>query len=320
MRRADGSGSLHSWRTPTPRIAVLIGVLFTSTSAILIRLSDAPPLAIAAWRMTFSALLMLVPMVWSIVPARIPLGAPRRLRGTDLLWCIASGFFLALHFASWITSLSFTSVAAATVLVDTHPIFIVVLSSLFLKEKVRRLSLGLILIALAGSVLLAVEPGSGAGGTLYGNGLALFGAIAVSGYLMIGRIVRPRLGVTQYTFLVYASAAAMLLGVCLITGTPVSGFSPVNYLLFAGLAVFPTLLGHSVFNWALRYLPPIFISISVLGEPVLATCMALLVFSEVPTALTVIGGAVVIGAIGAYLLYENALPQRGGRTPVRATD
>ncbi|HUX14497.1 MAG TPA: DMT family transporter, partial [Spirochaetia bacterium] len=219
MTRVADSRISQPLRTPTPRIAVLVAVLFTSSSAILIRLSNAPPLAIAAWRMTLSALLMLPAMLWTMRVDRPAVGGTRRLTGKDVGWCIASGFFLALHFASWITSLSYTSVAAATVLVDTHPIFVVALSAIFLKERIRRVSLGLVLVALMGSVLLAIDSGNGSRGTIYGNGLALFGAAAVSGYLLIGRIVRPRLGVTQYTFLVYASAALMLLLLCLVTGT-----------------------------------------------------------------------------------------------------
>ncbi|WP_455383366.1 DMT family transporter [Salinispira pacifica] len=306
----------------TTRAAVLVGVVFTSTSAILIRLSDAAPLAIAAYRMTFSALLMLPAMIWTIAPRRMPQSPPAtadaaagnriHLRTSDLLWCMLSGLFLALHFASWITSLSYTTVASATVLVNTHPIFIVAASALFLNERPQPLSILLILAALGGSVLLALEPGAERGDSLLGNGLAAFGAAAVSGYLLIGRIVRPRLGLTQYTFIVYLSAALILDLACVVSGTPLFGLRPVNYLIFVGLALFPTLLGHSVFNWALRYLPPTFISIAVLGEPVIATLLALLLFREVPTLLTVAGGIVVIAAISGYLLRE-------GRTASAAT-
>lgn len=308
-------------RLPGPRLAVLVGVAFTSTSAILIRLCGAPPLAIAAYRMIFSALLMLPAMLLTLRREEPGRAAPGRPSRRDLLWCLLSGFFLALHFASWITSLSYTTVANATVLVNTHPIFIVAASALLFKERPRPLSLVFVLAALAGSVLLAVEPGASAGGSLLGNGLALFGAAAVSGYLLIGRMVRPRLGLTQYTFLVYSSAAMILTLVCLLSGTPLGGFPAVDFLIFSGLALFPTLLGHSVFNWALRYLPTTFISIAVLGEPVLATIFALFLFTEVPPPWTLAGGLIVIGAIGAYLVYEGrgGVP-RGRGLPVRSVD
>jgi len=319
-RSADSSAQARL-RLPAPRLAVLVGVAFTSTSAILIRLSDAPPLAIAAFRMIFSALLMTPAMLVSLRGAGSHDRAPGRPGRRELLWCLASGLFLALHFATWITSLSYTTVAAATVLVNTHPIFIVAASAIFFKERLRPLSLVFVLAAVGGSAILAIVPGRSAGGSLLGNGLALFGAAAVSGYLLIGRMLRPRLGVTQYTFLVYSSAAAILTLVCLLSGTPLGGFPAVNFLIFAGLAIFPTLLGHSVFNWALRYVPPTFISIAVLGEPVLATIFALFLFAEVPPASTLAGGAIVIAAIGAYLFYEGRYDRPRGRgMPVRSVD
>jgi drug/metabolite transporter (DMT)-like permease len=291
---------------------VLVGVFFTSTSAILIRLSTAPPLAIAAYRMALSALLMAPSFLWLELHGRVGSTEPslRNIRGRDLLLCIASGLFLGVHFAAWISSLSYTTVADATVLVNTHPVFIMLASAIFLRERPDRTSVALVLTAFAGSIVLTLDTGTAGGGSLLGNGLAIGGAAAVSGYFLIGRMVRGRVGLTHYTFIVYLTAALALTVACIVAGVPLSGFPPRDYLVFAALAVFPTLLGHSVFNWALRYLLPTFVSVAVLAEPAYATVMAIAMFHEYPSVITVSGGIVVIGAIAAYLLHE------GRRAPV----
>lgn len=282
------------------RPIVIIAVAFTSISAILIRLSEAPPLTIAAYRMLFAFLM--------IAPFALP--RMRRLGGRDLLLGVASGAFLALHFATWITSVTLTSVASATVLVSMHPVIVLVGSVLILREKPLPGVTGLIGLALAGTVLLSWGDLRSGVGDIGGNLLALAGAAAVAGYMLLGSSLRRRVGALQYNALVYGVAAVILFPLARLFGAPLAPFPLREYLIFAGLAFFCTILGHALFNWALKYVRATFVSTSILLEPVFATVMAIFVLGEIPSILTLLGGVVVIGA-----LYGIA---RGERRAVKA--
>jgi drug/metabolite transporter (DMT)-like permease len=293
-------GSAGEQPAINPRLAVIVAVLFVSTSAILIRLATPHPLSIAFHRMAFAALLT-APRFLSSGPTRL-----LRVSGRDLLLGLLSGLFLALHFASWISSLFLTSVASATVLVNLHPIFVVVLGFLFLGEKLGIKALTWVLVSVAGSAVLALG-GTTVGETATtGNLLAIGGAAAVSGYMLIGRLLRQRMDAGSYTLLVYGSSALFLLAWCLLAGVDLGPYAPREYVLFILLAVFPTLLGHSVFNWALRYVRASFVATSVLGEPVFATILAIFFFAEFPTVWTLVGGAMILTGIYFFTRREAA--------------
>lgn len=293
-----------------PGLVVAVGVVFTSLSAILIRLSDAPPLAIATWRMALSSLL-LAPL---FVRARARgvardeadggADAPPAPRAVAL--SLASGLFLALHFGFWITSLEYTSVASSTVLVTTHPILVAVAGLLLLRERLTLVEALAMLGALGGSALL-VGGGLAQGGTApLGNLLAFLGAVAVSGYIILGRLVRRRLSATSYTMIVYPTAALLLAIAAIVGGVRLWPYGPRELAIFAALAVFCTLLGHSLFNWALKYVKPTLVSTSILGEPVIASLLALLLFAEVPTATTIVGGLIILAGIYLFVRVEAA--------------
>jgi drug/metabolite transporter (DMT)-like permease len=273
--------------TSRTRPIVIVAVAFTSISAILIRLSEAPPLTIAAYRMLFSFIM--------IAPFALP--RIRRLTGRDLLLAVASGAFLALHFATWITAVTLTSVASATVLVSMHPVIVLVGSVLFLRETPLPGVTALILLALAGTVILSWGDLRSGVGDLGGNLLALAGAGAVSGYMLLGSSLRKRVGALQYNALVYAVAAALLFPLALLWGAEPAPLALREYLIFAGLAFFCTILGHALFNWALKYVRATFVSTSILLEPVFATVMAIFVLGEIPSLLTLLGGIIVIAAL-----------------------
>jgi len=275
-----------------PELVVFIGVVFVSSSAILIRFSHAQPVVVAAYRMGFSAVLM-IPFMFG---RRKEFAA---LTGKDFFLCVMSGIFLALHFWSWITSLSYTSVAAGTVLVNTHPIFVVLASWLVLKEKSTSKSILFMTAALGGSIVLALDGGGGGAGDgrLFGNGLAVVGAITVSGYLIIGRILRERVSTSVYTLIVYSVSTLFLVCAALLQGIPLYPLPGREFIIFLSLAVFPTLLGHSVFSWSLKYVKASFVSTAVLGEPVFATIAAVFFFHEVPGGITLLGAAIVLVSI-----------------------
>lgn len=293
----------HFTRPPNPKIAVLIGVLFASSSAIFVRFSDAAAPVIAAYRMVFTCLI-LTP-VFTIEKLRKK-SAPTekvKLALADLTLCILSGLFLSLHFLTWIFALDYTSIASATVLVDTHPVFITLLSFIILKERISKRSLLLIVVALTGSIVIAVGGKSEGTSVMLGNLLALAGALMVSAYMLIGRAVRQRVGLNTYTFIVYLSSAFFLLLISLVGGYSLTPYPAHEFLIFLCLALFPTLLGHSVFNWALKYLKPSFISAMILGEPVGAGLLAVIFFAEFPTLITIIGGLIILCSL--YLLVKQ---------------
>jgi drug/metabolite transporter (DMT)-like permease len=280
------------------KLVVLLGVLSVSSSAILIRLSGVHYVAAAGYRMLFTVALMLPVMIYRLrarssqeVAADPPLDVRSRLLS------LTSGLFLALHFGFWFKSLQLTSVSTATVLVNTHPLFILLLGALLLRERVGRSALRWMLIAMAGSAGLALG-GTGFGETaLEGNLLAVAGAFFVSVYMLIGRRLRRNVSVIRYTFLVYLTTALLLLAYGLATGVHLGPYPMREYLIFTAMAVFPTLLGHSVFNWALKYLRMSFVSTAILGEPVFATILAMIIFIEIPGPLTVLFGALVLFAV-----------------------
>lgn len=276
---------------------VLIGVFFTSISSILIRFSNAPSLVISAYRMLFTFLLLVIPVTLKNKEEIL------NVKSKDLLLCIVSGIFLALHFASWIASINMTTIASSTVLVSSNPIFVAFGSYFILKERLSKKAFISILIAITGSAIIAFgDSQSNSGHALLGDMLAFSGAIFIAGYIIIGRIVRKNLSNGAYIFIVYLTSAIVLFALCFVTNTPIYPYSIKEFLLFLGLAFFCSILGHTVYNWLLQYLPATFISTSTLVEPIFASIIALILFAEIPSPLTLIGGSIVL--LGIYLFIK----------------
>ncbi len=280
--------------------ALAAGVLIVSTASILIRWAQAegvPSLAIAAWRLTLAAL-VLAPLVW--FKSRDEIAAmPRRTLGLAL----ASGVFLALHFASWIASLEYTSVASSVALVTTNPIWIALFSVLVLRERMPALRLAAVTLALAGSgVILWADSGAAtatatAPQPAFGNTLALIGSLTVCGYLLIGQKLRAGMSLIAYIGLVYTCAAVCLMAAALASGTALSGYSAVAWACLAGMALGPQLMGHGAFNYALKHVTPTTIALTVLGEPVGSALLAWLLFGEAISAVKLAGMAFLLGGI-----------------------
>ena len=186
------------------------------------------------------------------------------------------------------------------VLVDTEVFFVAAASALFLGQRLPRRTWPAVLLAFAGSAVVALADSAAGTNALLGDLIALAGAAAMAVYTMIGTVCRQRLSTSVYTFLVYTSAAATLLAAALLSGTPLAGYGPVNGLTALGMAVCCTLLGHNVFSWGLKYLPPAFIATVKLMESVFASVWGLLLFGERPGWLTVAGGAAVLLGVGLY--------------------
>jgi len=290
-----------------PRGIVIAGVFFVSFSAILVKLSEAPPLIIATYRLGFTTL-MLFPLFLRKSGFRRDRDSSRGsssergwMNGRILLLCMVGGVSLALHFYTWFVSLRLTSVASAAVLVNTHPIFIVIGSAIFLKERINRKSLPFIVLTLIGSIIIALGDYGHGTRNLQGDILALLGAFFVSVYMLVGRAVRKEVSLPLYAFTVYGISTIVLLLLDVATGTPLHPYTPREFLIFFLLALVCTIGGHTVFNWALRYVKPSFISTAVLGEPVFASILALLIFRETPSLYTLLGGVLVIAGIFLFI-------------------
>lgn len=274
-----------------PYLAVLVGVFAVSFSALFVRLSSAPAMMIATYRLLFTFLL-LAPFT-----AYGRFADVRQMSRRQLGLGAASGVFLALHFVTWFTSLQYTSIASSVVIVTTQPVFVVLGSWLFFREKVPRTALWGIALALSGSFVIGAGDFQVGMRAFVGDLLALAAAILVSGYLLIGRRLRGSVALNGYTFVTYGSSALVLVAASLLARVPFYPYPSRDWLLFLALAAVCTVLGHTVFNWVLRYVQASVVSVSILGEPVGAIIWAALFLGENPTPRQLAGGALIFSGL-----------------------
>lgn len=309
---------MNDKRNLTYALVLLGGVLLVASASIMIRraqLLGMPSPSIAAGRLGLAALIV-TPI--ALVRARPEI---RRLRLHDLLLGIGSGAFLALHFSTWIRSLEYTSVASSAALVATNPLWIALASVLLFRERLTILTWLGVLITVGGSVLIAISDNSANGGrnALLGDGLALAGALAGSGYFLVGAALQRRLSTLTYIWLVYSSAAVILALAALGTGAwRIGGGTPdyplAAYVLLLGLAIGPQLLGHTAFNWSLRHLSPTFVAVATLGEPIGAALLALALFGQTFQPLQLVGFVVLLVGIAAAARGERGMTEAGINT------
>ena len=285
-----------------PMIMIVIGVLGISLSAIFVKYSTAPSAVTAAFRLGWTVLLM-SPVVWAKREVREEL---LHVNKRELGLSVLSGLFLAIHFVLWFESLQHTSVASSTSIVCTEVIWVALGFCLFLKGTLSKQAVLAIIIAFAGSVVIAYSDSSAGGAHLYGDILALVSAVGVAVYTLLGRIVRNNVSTSVYTYVVYVSCAAVLLGTCMVQSYPLFGYGMSAVIVGLLLSVFSTILGHSIFSWCLKYFSPAFVSASKLCEPVAASIMAVFLFRELPSVLQIFGGAMIIGGVYYYSKMEKA--------------
>ncbi|MGI6225005.1 MAG: DMT family transporter [Peptococcales bacterium] len=281
-----------------PYVALFIGVLGVSSSAILVKLTNAPPVVIAVYRMIFT-FLMLLPV--TIKKSRKDF---QHIKKSQYFWAFISGLFISLHFITWFSALQYTSVASATVLVDTHPLFVLIFGYILWRETFPLKAYLGVFLALIGTVILSWGDFQLGVGHLKGDFLALIGAFTVACYYLCGRHLRKTMNVLPYTTLVYGFSALFLLVVTISKGYSLSGYSFKDYLVFLSLAFFCTIMGHTILNWALKFLPTASVSVSVLGEPVIASVMAFFIFGESLTQLQLLGSILVLSGIFYFGHYQ----------------
>lgn len=296
----------RSW---LPYLVLLAGVLTASTAAIMItaaRQLGTPSLTIAAGRLTFASIL-LTPLAWG--RAR---GELLRIGRRDLALALGAGVVLAVHFAAWISSLAYTSVASSTAFVTTNPIWVALASWLVFRERLSRGVWSGVGLTVIGALVIAFSDRGGAGGSdpLLGDALALGGAICVSGYFLAGRILRARLSTLPYIWLVYSTAAVVLLVWMALQGGSLWGLDVRIYLLLLGLAVGPQLIGHTSFNWAIKYLSATFVTVAILGEPIGSALLAVVLLDQPVQPLQLAGGALLLAGIAVTSLAETRTPRQ----------
>ena len=286
---------------------IIIAIVSVSTASLFIRFAqqEAPSLAIAAIRLAFASLLL---APHALIRYKDEM---RALTRNELILGLLSGFFLALHFAAWISSLEFTSVASSVVLVSTGPLWVALLSPIFLREPLTKMIFGGMVLALLGGTIIAISdsctwqagltcPSLSSllqGKSMQGNLLALSGAITVSGYLLIGRRLRAKMSLIPYIFMVYSMAALVLIAFMLVARQTPFGYPAITYLWLLLLALIPQIIGHSTYNWTLRFLPATLVAILTLGEPIGSTILAYFILQESPGFIKLSGAFLILSGI-----------------------
>lgn len=282
-----------------PYLAIVIGVIGVSFSAILVRYSEAPSSITAFYRMLFSSLILL-PFFCK--------GSIKEMQGMnkkDWMLCILAGGFLAFHFILWFESLQHTSVANSTVLVTLQPLFAFLGTYFLFKERISIGGAISILIAIAGSIIISASDFAHDKVALLGDVLALIACGLATAYFLIGQIVRKRIGLTAYTFIVYSISAFILLIYVLGSGHELVHYSIEDWYIFILLAIVPTLLGHSLFNWAIEWVSTTKISMAILFEPIGATILAYYLFNETISFLQLVGALFVLIGLSLFILVNN---------------
>lgn len=267
---------------PRVGIGLLLGVLAVSWAAIFIRLANAPALTTAAWRLCIAG----IPL--ALFVALRHGDELRKLGRKNLGLVIASGVALAFHFGTWISSLDYTSVASSVALVTTTPIWVSLI-----ERPPKRTLIGMV-IAMAGTLVIAGTDFATDPRALLGDALALTGAFCAAAYLSIGKKVRAKLGVTPYVGVVYPVAGVCLMAAALASGADVTHLTDTQWTYLWLLALIPQLIGHSLLNWALEHVSAALVAIAILGEPIFSTLLAIPILDEVPGPSRVIGAAIVL--------------------------
>lgn len=292
-------------------IALFIALSATSFSSIFIRLTPASALVIAFWRQFLASIFTFLLIIFS-KQFKHSVNFSRN----NFLYFLLAGFFLALHFATWILSLSYTTIAQSLVIVNASPAMVVILGYLFLNEHINRYQISGIVISIIGGFVIAfdsIQPSIQASNPAFGNFLAFIGALTFSGYIIIGRIIRKtyQINLFIYTFYVYTISTIFLFLIALLFSSQelvlslvfrISFYAYVGFFLLAGVS---TLLGHSLYNYALKEIKAAIVSIVTLGEPIISSILAIFILSEYPTIMTIIGGFIVILGVFVTIGKEN---------------
>ncbi|WP_214480944.1 DMT family transporter [Bacillus sp. SM2101] len=283
-----------------PYAALIIGVISVSTSAVIVKVITAPAPVIAFYRMLF-AVLFISPIFLIKNVKEMALMSKR-----EWIYSIGAGIFLAFHFILWFESLQYTSVASSVVFVSLQPLFAFVGTMVFFQERITFKAFMTGLLAIIGSFIISIGDLRLNSSALLGDILAIFACVMVTAYLLLGQYTRKRLAVITYTFVVYGVSTITLFIYVVLLGYPLLQYPTADWYYFLLLAIVPTLLGHSLFNWTLKWLSTATVSIGILFEPVGASILAYFILGEQVIWTQVIGGAIIIFAIAYFIVESNA--------------
>ena len=283
--------TVHDTPRFNPYAVLIIGIIGVSTGSIFARLADAPALVTAAYRMGLAALILIPLAAWKAGDEL------RNLSVHDIKLAMLSGFFLALHFAAWISSLDYTAIANSVVLVNTIPLWVGLFTPLIAKDRIRGSTIISIIVSVIGAAIIGFGDFDTAGKALWGDMLAIFGAVCAAIYLLFGRNLRRKLSLLPYVSICYGSAAIILWLVVLFLNLPITGYSTQTVAAFWAMALVSQLIGHSSYNWSLKWFSTSLVAVSLLGEPIGGTLLAYIIFDEGLTWLKLIGGLFILSAI-----------------------
>ena len=287
-----------------PYIAVVIGVITVSSSAVLVKLADHAPAAIIAnYRLLF-AILIMAPFI--LMKHRHEF---RLIQRKDWLFSALAGVFLALHFILWFESLNYTSVASSVVLVTLQPIFAFLGTYFFFQERFSPGAVISMIIALFGSMIISWGDFRISGMALFGDILALLGAVTITAYFLLGQRLRRNLSLMTYTFIVYGFGTITLIIYNVVLQNPFFGYPADHWWIFLALAIFPTFFGHTLFNWALKWLSTSTISMGIVFEPIGATILAYIILGEQVTGSQWLGGTIVIFGLFLFIVSTSRKPK-----------
>jgi drug/metabolite transporter (DMT)-like permease len=291
----QGSGAVSRF---APYAALAIALVAVSHGAIFARLADAAPLAIAAWRVGLAALV--------VVP--LALAGPRReeRRAAPILLAAGAGLLLAIHFATWIASLEYTTIARSVLLVSTSPIWVAVIQLAIGRGAPSPATLLALALAVAGAAIVSGSPLAGAS-ALVGDLLAIAGGIGLAGYLLLSREAQSTLPFRTYLGAAYGTASVALWCAVFLADVRATGFDTGTWWALAGMAVVSQLIGHSGYNWALRHLDALFVAVVSVGEPVLASALGWWLLGEALDWRTGAGGLLILA--GIVLAARAAMPR-----------
>ncbi|UHA62092.1 DMT family transporter [Metabacillus litoralis] len=282
-----------------PYAALVVGVLSVSTSAIFVKVTSAPAPVIAFYRLFFATILI-APVF--LIKHRSEL---KTLSKVDWLYSTIAGVFLAFHFILWFESLNYTSVASSVVLVTLQPLFAFVGTYLFFKEKVSKMALCSGILAITGSMIISWGDFKISGLALFGDILSLVACAMITAYLLFGQGIRKRHSLTLYTFIVYGISSITLLLYCLLLQYPLGPYPTTDWYYFILLAIIPTLLGHSLFNWSLKWVSTNTISVMILFEPIGSIILAYFFLGEKMIPSQVAGGSIIMVGILLFVLEKQ---------------
>lgn len=280
-------------------IILAIAIMAVSMAAILVRLSDAPALIVAAYRMLFASIFLLPISIRALKKAKLD----KQVIGLAVL----AGLFLAVHFATWISSLYFTSVAASVTIVATTPLWVTLFNWLFFGKAPSFMVLLGVLVAIAGGALIGFGDFGFGTAPLLGDLLALVGAVTAAAYLLLGRAIQHKgISLNAYVAIAYGSAALFLLPLPFIAGLDYFDYSPKSFAIIALLALIPQMIGHTGINYAMKHIDPTIVATIILFEPVLSTILAFLIFAEAPTITTILGALVLLLGVAITVSAKQA--------------